>query len=98
MGKWSTPKKRKSTPKKSPFVRVKVTSTKTPTVTNLIQNQVDNLPQYCEKSPNPDTANPEWLQARIQVFFKLGKLSTNLMSVPHFSRLARCLREKSLMH
>ena len=36
MGKWSTPKKRKSTPKKSPFVRVKVTTTKTPTVTHLI--------------------------------------------------------------
>ena len=51
-----------------------------------------------EKSPSPGTANPERLQARIQVFFRLQKLSINLMSVPHFSRLARCLRAKSWMH
>ena len=100
MGKWSTPKKRKSTPNKSPIVRVKVTPRKTPTVTHLISRFKNDSPSpCCEKSPS--SAKPEWLQARIQVILKFKKVISKShvsMSVPLFSRLVRCPRVKSREH
>ena len=66
MGRFTTPKKKKRTPNTSPYVRVKVTPTpETPKVTPIWTSVNVYVSTIFEKPSS--TANPEWLQARIQV-------------------------------
>ena len=51
------------------------------------------LPYFCEKVSK--TANPKWLQARIQVNLLLKNFICSSLSVPRFTRLQRCHQLKS---